>query len=149
SASNRSTSRTVPDEVSPRTWRSLSMDGPSRKWLSADKAAAELWEWPAGAAMASERRSPRASARAPRAFAVRPAGGDARGEGSFTGAGSTQVIVEGVRPGRTDRRNGRTGPPEAGQGAFAGIRHDRRRGPGLLAIEGANRLEDKAALPSA
>jgi len=35
------------------------MDGPSRKWLSADKAAAALWECPAGAATASERRSRR------------------------------------------------------------------------------------------
>ena len=86
-ASSRSTRRTVPEWVRPRTCRSRSMDGSGgRTCTSADSAVAPLSAWAAAPSTASAIRSVRTRASAPRTLAAR-AGSGPSGEQVVKGHG--------------------------------------------------------------
>ena len=70
-SSSRSTSLTVPEGVSPSTWRSRSTDGSSRKWCIAESATAADSDCPSAPPTAAAVRSVSESDNAPRRLPVR------------------------------------------------------------------------------
>src|SRR5215472_5498431 len=122
-----STSRTVPEDVSPSTWRSRSTVGRSRKFSSAESAAAPDSGRPPASAIASAIRSAITSDRAPSRFAV----------WSRTPS-SAKLVVQAVgatglpRPGHGD-----AGPRQPGQVPAARAHDDPPGGARLTAVVAA------------
>src|SRR2546430_3655559 len=139
SSANRSTSRTVPDDVSPSTWRSRSTVGRSRKGSSAEGVAAADSGRPPASAITSAIRSAITRERAPSRFAA---------WSSPPPGASAELVVKAVRAaGLPGGRHRGAGALQPGQVATARARDDPPGGTRLAAVVAAVGDHDAGAGP--